>query len=632
MMTRFLLFSIAAAALAVVPLLTSAASGPATFQAAEDAYVALQFDQARALYAAAGALPSQPAKERAAAYRELAVMTWRIDGNTSAAERAFDNALRIGADISTTEVARARFFANERRFDEAIAAANSAAATATTNADREAAALAFARAVLAKLTGTAISAQQPADRALLVRARDLIRPSAEAPPLSLNLAEAVLEVALRLDDGSLALIAWRSYAREGAEHGAWRNAAGSLAQALPALHSAPTPQQREAIFAGLAGSQFFDLASLVATDERVADTAAFRARADVSDVVAYTAALRAMRETTDAYYRDYALRRANTDAWRKALFAAGETLWRGLAFAGARPPYSNEALDRELKRRFAAHINLGETGGVPDLHYGHVFLDDPHTIDQYGHRAVIRVIALDRILSNGYESWVWDGRQAHGGWNESDRVIQIRPGYVDGALRQWERISDPARRREEEDRIARLTQGDDDLARKDPAAYLPGLAARLDWQGRNVIADRLRAQGASAGDLKQRFIIEYNRIGLEANFFAHEGRHVLDKQALGSNVPSEELEFRAKLSEIAFSDGPRFSYGPIFNANIADPKSPHGRANKRIMQGLVAWMDAHRSAVTGLDPARPLLPQFDKLTDEQMRAAMRAMDPWAPKP
>ena len=40
---------------------------------------------------------------------------------------------------------------------------------------------------------------------------------------------------------------------------------------------------------------------------------------------------------------------------------------------------------------------------------------------------------------------------------------------------------------------------------------------------------------------------------------------------------------------------------------------------------------ADRPAIAGLDPERPLLPQFDKLTDDQMRKAVRTMDPWAPK-
>lgn len=52
-------------------------------------------------------------------------------------------------------------------------------------------------------------------------------------------------------------------------------------------------------------------------------------------------------------------------------------------------------------------------------------------------------------------------------------------------------------------------------------------------------------------------------------------------------------------------------------------------ANARIMKGLVAWMDAHGGEIPSLDRSRPILPQFDRLTDDQMRAAFRSMDPWA---
>jgi len=39
------------------------------------------------------------------------------------------------------------------------------------------------------------------------------------------------------------------------------------------------------------------------------------------------------------------------------------------------------------------------------------------------------------------------------------------------------------------------------------------------------------------------------------------------------------------------------------------------------------WMEEHGSEIDGLDPELPLLPQFDLLTDEQIRAAFRSMDP-----
>jgi hypothetical protein len=37
-------------------------------------------------------------------------------------------------------------------------------------------------------------------------------------------------------------------------------------------------------------------------------------------------------------------------------------------------------------------------------------------------------------------------------------------------------------------------------------------------------------------------------------------------------------------------------------------------------------MRAHASAIAGFDVAKPTLAQFDKLTDDQMRAALRSMD------
>lgn len=601
-----------------------------TFQAGESAYIATKFDEARAIYRATAALPSAPADDRASSLRALAVMDWRLAGDNAAAEAHFNQALAVGHGLSRTHIQRARFFAATKRFDEAFAAAEGAIATAANATERRRGPLALALSVIASLAGTPIARQTPKDLERLNRARQAILGIGMEPPLPLEMSEALLEVALRLDDGALALEAWRSYAREGAEQGMWAEAGKRLGAAFPKLaRRAPTPPLRAEIVEGLAASHFFELAVLVAQDARVADREAYLAVPRIGEIAAYSTTIAAMRTKTEAYYRDLTNGKGNAAVWRDEMLALGQELWLRLRFPGPPPTFTPEVLVAELDKRFGAYISIGRTGTVENMHAGHVFMDDARTIDQYSRKANLRRTVLDRMVSNGYESWVWDGRQAHGGWARADRVYQVRPGYVDSALIEWDRMTDPQMRAEEEESMARLTAGDDAIARRDPAVYLPGLAARLDWQGRQAIVDALKAKGVGPRDLKQRFTIDFIRIGLDANFFAHEGRHALDKQAYGTSLDGEELEFRAKLSEIAFSEQPRMSFGPIMNPNIADPNSPHGRANKRIMQALVAWMDKHRAAIKGLDPARPLLPQFDKLTDDQMREAMRSMDPAA---
>ena len=66
--------------------------------------------------------------------------------------------------------------------------------------------------------------------------------------------------------------------------------------------------------------------------------------------------------------------------------------------------------------------------------------------------------------------------------------------------------------------------------------------------------------------------------------------------------------------------------GGILSRNIGDGTS-HGKANQRIMKGLVEWMTENRASIANLDPDIPLLPQLDLLTNDQLKQAFRSLDP-----
>ena len=140
--------------------------------------------------------------------------------------------------------------------------------------------------------------------------------------------------------------------------------------------------------------------------------------------------------------------------------------------------------------------------------------------------------------------------------------------------------------------------------------------------------NQLKAGGLQSAELRLAFIAEIERIDLESSIVAHEGRHAIDSRHLlnFARRPAEK-EFRAKLSEVAFSSAPFLAIGGgILARNIGDGTS-HGEANQRIMKGVVKWMKQHGAAIDDLDPDLPLLPQLDLLTDEQLRQAFRSMDP-----
>jgi hypothetical protein len=104
------------------------------------------------------------------------------------------------------------------------------------------------------------------------------------------------------------------------------------------------------------------------------------------------------------------------------------------------------------------------------------------------------------------------------------------------------------------------------------------------------------------------------------------GRHAID--GAWPELSTEDREFRAKLSEVTFAPHPRLALDGILDANMGDP-TPHGQADRRAMEGVLAWMTSHAGEIAGLDRAAPLLPQLPLLTDAQLRAAFGSLDPFA---
>ena len=211
---------------------------------------------------------------------------------------------------------------------------------------------------------------------------------------------------------------------------------------------------------------------------------------------------------------------------------------------------------------------------------------------------------------------------------ENDAIWQVRPAYANGALLAWRRLHSEEAKAEVAERLQRESELDDERARANPRAYLPGLALRLEMQGARGVLRRLEQQGLKGEGLRLAFLAEYDRAVQESSIFAHEGRHAIDF-LIGTKLrPEWKGEYYAKLSEVVFTTDPRLALGGILTPNIGND-SYHGQANQRIMKGLVEWMKRHRKEIRGLDLERPLLPQFDLLSDEQIKEVFRSMDPLA---
>ncbi|HKO54474.1 MAG TPA: hypothetical protein VJ276_01270 [Thermoanaerobaculia bacterium] len=570
--------------LAVVLLTACAKAAESPFDAAEAAAADDKFGKARELFREAAAKDADPTRRDKAAIR-LANIEWRAFHDAAGGRRALALVRADGDSASDALVERARLEAElVRDLPAARRAADAAIARAAERSQRSRAIVVRAgidveAAIRERLGGREV------DPAPLRAAITALQGVIEKDGPTLAPSRLLLDAALMTGDMPTAVKAWRWYYGD-----------------APAVDA-------QTLGKALAGARFFTEAVLVTNDP---------------EVRIYEAALRKIHDIADEHYRTVAVGQRDDKAFQRALDDAGRALWTDLRLPGA---YDQKKLANELGRRYGAVINLGKTGGVFDIHYGHRIIDERREVAQYGKRGTLRFIALDGIVSNGYSSWRSDGGSGDGGWSAEGVIYQVRPMYANGPVRLWLRTADPELRTKRDKEIAEETARDAERAKTQPIRYFPGLAMRLDRQYGDALLATLERQGLTGDALRDAFLARVRSDVFESSIWAHEGRHAIDQKDGIKDSP--ELEFRAKLSEVALGPAPRKALtGGIISGEIGSA-TPHGKANKRIAEGLVAWMKAHAAQIQGLDANAPLLPQLDKLTDEQLRAAFRSMDPLA---
>jgi hypothetical protein len=88
------------------------------------------------------------------------------------------------------------------------------------------------------------------------------------------------------------------------------------------------------------------------------------------------------------------------------------------------------------------------------------------------------------------------------------------------------------------------------------------------------------------------------------SFLAHETQHFADKERYGE-MPSWELEYRAKLTEFALADARQARLLEAFASSQSDDRSlPHPYANRRVLAALRNRLGlAPDAAFTGIEPA-----------------------------
>jgi hypothetical protein len=600
--TAFLLLLAFLAACRTAPPTPSGA-----YDEAENLSYGAELGKARDLFKQAAANDPDPVRRQRAAIR-AASLEWLVFSDAAAARVLLARVPDDSREAAGAWRQRAMLETElTHDFEAARTAARRAAAVATTRADRaqslvRGAAASVEESRLARLGGKCAD-----DRVRLRAAIADLSSAIETEGPDVESSRLLLDAALLVHDDATALRAWRWYYSD-----------------VPTLVPASIAD-RGALGLALAKARLFEEAELVLADP----CAPLQRTADMQDVVTYAAMLRKVAARTEEHNRVVGRGGNDAAAFEKDLGTASQALWGSLSWPSGAPEFSREAFPAELAKRFGTVISLGKTEGIITLLLGHRVLDEIRPVEQYGQRANVHFILLDGITAGGYRTWATHGGSGTGGWTQDDgTIVQIRPRYADGPVAKWRRLADPERAARRAEEAAKETARDDERARQEPIRDFAGLELRMQKEYVEGVRDALAAQGLSGDALRDAFLERVRRDEFETSIWLHEGRHAIDK-AIFKLHDANELEFRAKLSEVGLGHAPRLALPNAILSPVGTGGGPHAVANARVLAGAVAWMRAHAREIAGLDAARPLLPQLDKLTDEQLRAAFVSQDPLA---
>jgi len=606
---------------------------PETIQEAHNSYFQMDHKSSYDLYTHIFQDSSHSPVDRASAGIVKAKMEWMLYQDNDKAMQTLSSVATIPEEKSRQLQLKARILKSQGNYAEAIHSAQLAMDEATSDLDKYGAETMMAKYYLNSFTSS-ISAGKNFDRGTneFKNAYDFMIKLAEPRQGDVEIANLLLGYALIAGDGEKAFDGWMSYYRLtqlNQIHPSLLKNPEEFKTALLSMDS--TSHQNEAnkiIILGLAESGFNHYARLYFDLHNKSGQSNDH---QINDILLYTSFLDDIKEKTEDYYLKTVTpgsfsEQELKDQYLQSMIASAQNLWKNISWDEETPPFSREAFTKESRKRFKAVFKMLMANGYFGLHMGHIVLDDTRTISQYDQNAVFNYVSIDHMVSNGYSGWFWDGRAETGGWaDDGESFLQVRSAYSHGPVRSWIKVTDSVEIAKTQEFIENNWQKDDSLALDNPYSYLPALSKRLNYDSEKDILDSLRGTGLAGAQLRLSFINRIEELNQESSIYAHEGRHAIDKKN-GYNKRSKELEFTAKLSEVYFSAKPKYAFTAVLSPNIGDDTS-HGQANLKLIKGLVSWMKNHKDEIENFDEERPLLPQMDKLTDDQLRAAMRSMDP-----
>lgn len=535
--------------------------------------------------------------------------------------------LKANTDQSKTYRTLAIIETENGQFAQAKAAAKQAIKTAQSKADPLLAKEVFCKAVLVE-QNKLLQQKKSLNIGEIKKAKRIIEEVIQVLRTTATPFKIKMGLALLTQDGSSVYQAWRGFfllSKGDSPTNIMKNAHHLVKQVCKKWQgNTLTQTQAQKLFLGLFQSRlFWEAQTLQNLYPSIADSPTNK----VKEAIAYTTFVTQIQQQTFTYYLTVVKDGEVNGKLRKMIMPLIKKLWEDLSWKDKPGKFSWDALIIALGNKFGAEYASGKTNGYLAFYGGHAIQDQTKAINQYGKKGEIRYVSLDGIVANDFTGWYRNHIRV-GGWARKNRFVRLRPAYARVGLRQWSILTDKVEQQKFLANLEQKLKEDELTAKKNPHTYLPGVVRKIEYRELKKIFEEVKSKAKTQDNLQLKFIKYMKNLTKNSSIFIHEGRHVIDKN-LSQKFTSAELEYRAKLSEVALSPYPMYVFiRQVMMHNIGSHSS-HGQGNLMVVKNLTQWMESNAASIKGFDKNRPTLAQIDLLTDTQLKTALQSVDPLA---
>jgi hypothetical protein len=276
------------------------------------------------------------------------------------------------------------------------------------------------------------------------------------------------------------------------------------------------------------------------------------------------------------------------------------------------------AINKAIEEKYGVFISYLTSDSYLDCYFGYVAGEVIEKVSHWGQNADEKVIIIKDMASKGFKHWYNFKQGGTGGWTSSNNagefVYIFDPrNFIDSY--NWA-ISDKI----ENDMLAEAKKLSPNPDEKKPldVYYSPYLLYQFAFKYLNARIDEAEKKGLKDNALKAYAINLLIDDYYEAQILAHEGQHALDLQFNDISTQAE-LEYRAKLSEMAYGNDQFICLNEFMQPNMGNAGDPHGLADIQLFTDMVKYISEHKDKYLSIDTTKNILAQMINLKPEEIR-------------